>query len=248
MITGQGDERVAVEAMKLGAWDYLVRSGDVFTLLPGAIEKVVRERKLKEALERSGRTFKKIFEQSPIGIGLYDANGLLVNANKSYLQIFGMSGFVRGKGFKIFDDPNLSPELKEKLHRGETARYETPFDFEKVNKSELYEIARSGTAYFDCVTTPIRHGMDNHVSGYLVQLQDITERKRAEQEKKELQVHRMEAISTLAGGIAYDFNSALLGITGNIALLKMDLPNKESINRYLEAMHRSARRMAHLTN
>ena len=48
MITGQGDEAIAVQAMKLGAWDYLVKSADFFTLLPSVIEKVVREFKLKK--------------------------------------------------------------------------------------------------------------------------------------------------------------------------------------------------------
>jgi DNA-binding NtrC family response regulator len=47
MITGQGDENLAIQAMKLGAWDYLVKSGDFFTLIPSVIGKVVREWKLK---------------------------------------------------------------------------------------------------------------------------------------------------------------------------------------------------------
>ena len=33
IITGQGDENIAIQAMKLGAWDYLVKSGDFFTLI-----------------------------------------------------------------------------------------------------------------------------------------------------------------------------------------------------------------------
>ncbi|MBU0986160.1 MAG: response regulator, partial [Proteobacteria bacterium] len=43
IITGQGDEDIAIQAMKLGAWDYLVKSGDFFTLIPSVIGKVVRE-------------------------------------------------------------------------------------------------------------------------------------------------------------------------------------------------------------
>ena len=43
MITGQGDENIAVRAIKSGAKDYLVKSGDFFTLLPGVIERAVRE-------------------------------------------------------------------------------------------------------------------------------------------------------------------------------------------------------------
>ena len=248
MITGQGDENLAIQAMKLGAWDYLVKSGDFFTLIPSVIGKVVREWKLKESLQGSQRRFREIFSQSPIGIAVYDQNGLLVEANKSCMDIFGLSDPVHMKGFKLIDAPNAPPELKARLLKGETVRYEAPFDFDNVNEFELVDRGRSGMAFLEIVITPMEGGTDRCASGYLVQIQDITRRKLAEEEKKELQIQRMESIFTLAGGIAHDFNNALSGITGNIELLKMDLPNVASIDRYVEAMSNAAQRMVHLTN
>ncbi|MFH0726796.1 MAG: response regulator [Pseudomonadota bacterium] len=53
MITGQGNEAIAVTAMKLGAKDYLVKTGSFFTLLPSVIARVTRERKLAESLRES---------------------------------------------------------------------------------------------------------------------------------------------------------------------------------------------------
>ena len=248
IITGQGDENIAIQAMKLGAWDYLVKSGDFFTLIPSVIRKVAREWKLKESLQGSQRRFREIFSQSPIGIAVYDQNGLLVEANKSCMDIFGVSDPVHMEGFKLIDAPNAPPELKSRLLKGETVRYETPFDFDNVNKPELFERGRSGMAYLEIVITPMEGKKDRSASGYLVQVQDITRRKLAEEEKKELQVQRMESIFTLAGGIAHDFNNALSGITGNIELLKMDLPNMAGIDRYVEAMNNAAQRMVHLTD
>jgi PAS domain S-box-containing protein len=248
MITGQGDENLAIQAMKLGAWDYLVKSGDFFTLIPSVIGKVVREWKLKESLKGSQRRFREIFSQSPIGIAVYDQNGLLVEANKSCMDIFGVSDPVHMKGLKLIDAPNAPPELKARLLKGETVRYEAPLDFDNVNALELFERDRSGMAYFEIVITPMEGGTDRCAGGYLVQIQDITRRKLAEEEKKELQVQRMESILTLAGGIAHDFNNALSGITGNIELLKMDLPNMASIDRYIDAMSNAAQRMVYLTD
>ena len=248
IITGQGDENLAIQAMKLGAWDYLVKSGDFFTLIPSVIGKVVREWKLKESLQGSQRRFREIFSQSPIGIAVYDQNGLLVEANKSCMDIFGVSDPVHMESFKLIDAPNAPPESKARLLKGETVRYEAPFDFDNVSEFELFERDRSGVAFLEIVITPMEGGSGRCDSGYLVQIQDITRRKQAEEEKKEIQVQRMESIFTLAGGIAHDFNNALSGITGNIELLKMDLPNMANIDRYVAAMSSAAQRMVHLTD
>jgi len=64
MITGQGDENVAVRAMKLGAIDYLVKSGDFFTLLPTVIEKVVRKNRLEQSLLKSEKRFQDMAENT----------------------------------------------------------------------------------------------------------------------------------------------------------------------------------------
>ncbi len=55
MITGQGDERIAVQAMKAGASDYIVKSPDFFMLLPGAIEREIKRKKERMWAERSLR-------------------------------------------------------------------------------------------------------------------------------------------------------------------------------------------------
>jgi len=164
------------------------------------------------------------------------------------MDIFGVSDPVQLHGVTLFDDPNISSDAKARLLDGETVKYESFFDFDKVNELDMFETTRSGAAYLEVVIIPMEHGTDPCARGYLIQIQDITQRKLAEQEKKELQTQRMESISTLAGGIAHDFNNALSGITINLDLLKMDLPNMASINRYLESMHNATQRMVDLTD
>jgi len=57
----------------------------------------------------------------------------------------------------------------------------------------------------------------------------------------------MEAVATLAGGVAHEFNNALMGILGNIELLKMGLPEDGATDEYFEAMKGSGHRMSRLT-
>ena len=90
-------------------------------------------------------------------------------------------------------------------------------------------------------------------SGIQVWVKDIMEQKLAEEERIEIesrlqQATKLEAISTLAGGVAHEFNNALMGIMGNIELLKIELPEDERRAKYFKAMNESGHRMSRLTD
>ena len=138
-------------------------------------------RNLKQSEER----FRNIFEQSPIGIELYDSNGQLVEINKACIEIFGTLDLAEVRGFKLFEDPNLSDEIKNNLKRGEMMKYEAPFDFEKVREHKLYDTTKSGTIDLDVSITPLGLKQTEAPMGYLVQVQDITERKKTEEKIRE---------------------------------------------------------------
>jgi len=112
------------------------------------LKQEVAERKLaEEALRQTEEKFRSIFEQSPIGIALYDPDGQLLDLNKACLDIFGVSDVAEVQGLDLFDDLDVSDELKERLRKGETVRYEAPFDFEKVKGLKLHETTKSGIIY-----------------------------------------------------------------------------------------------------
>jgi PAS domain S-box-containing protein len=106
---------------------------------------------------------------------------------------------------------------------------------------------RLGTGtFFRAITTPPG---EDALRIYLV---DVTERKRAEEEKETLQrrllqSQKMEAIGQLAGGVAHDFNNLLTGILGNIALIRDGLPQTDPLRNNLNAAETAARRASDLT-
>jgi two-component system cell cycle sensor histidine kinase/response regulator CckA len=84
---------------------------------------------------------------------------------------------------------------------------------------------------------------------------DITNRRRAEEEKKVLEVklqqaQKLEAIGTLADGIAHDFNNLLTGIQGNVSLMLMDIdfthPYFEGLKNIEKQVQSGARLTSHL--
>jgi len=91
-----------------------------------------------------------------------------------------------------------------------------------------------------------------HVASLVHIIRDITERKRAEADREEMQAQlrqsqKMEAIGQLAGGVAHDFNNLLTGILGNIALMRSTLPSADPLLENLNAAETAARQATALT-
>ena len=146
------------------------------------VRDITEQKQIEKILQASEERFRNIYEESPIGIELYDCDGRLLTVNRACLDIFGVSNIAEVQGFKLFDDPNVTDEIKQRLCKMETVRYEAPFDFEKVKKHKLYNTSKSGTIHLNVLITPLGARREKRLGGYLVQIQDITERKRAEQE------------------------------------------------------------------
>ena len=157
-------------------------------------------RKAEDALKASEEKFRQMFEQSPIGIELFDADGNHVDANRAILELGGISSLDDLRGFNLFDDPNLPSMLKEKIRRGETVRHEVDFDFGKIIEAGLYETSRRGTAYLDVNIVPLGLKTDGAPAGYLSQILDITEKTEAIMALKESEEkYRMLIDSSLQG-------------------------------------------------
>ena len=145
----------------------------------------ITERKhAEDALRASEEQFRSIYEDSPIGIEIYNSGGFLLHVNNACLDIFGITDTAEVKGFSLFDDPNIPYKDKEQLRTGKIVRYEVPFDFEEVKKRNLYKTTKAGIAYISVIITPLGVYGKDHPSGYLVQVQDFTERKKTEEQIK----------------------------------------------------------------
>ncbi|MHA2325040.1 MAG: PAS domain S-box protein, partial [Promethearchaeota archaeon] len=156
---------------------YKLPTGGIVAVYNDQTEKKTAEQKLLESEEM----FRSIFMNSPIGIELYDYEGKLLDVNRACLDMFGVLNVNSVKGFDLFQDPNVSEDVKMELQAGRSVRYETEFDFEKVKYLNLYETTKSGVIYIDVLITPLYLSDTNSVSNYIVQVQDITERKRVEE-------------------------------------------------------------------
>lgn len=149
--------------------------------LQGVLADITERKMTEEALKESEGKFKGIYESSPIGIEIYDPSGKLIHINKACLDIFGVLNVNEVLGFRLFDDPNLPSDSRDLLLKGEMVKYETTFDFEKVKDLGLYKTSKSGIAYIYVIISPLFLEGSASPSNYIVQVQDITERRLAEE-------------------------------------------------------------------
>jgi len=245
IMTGHGDERVAVEMMKLGARDYLVKDHSLLEVLPQVLgqvfSQVSTEKKLTEVskkLVESEERFKLLFNSGTDAI---------------FVQDFQDGG--RGKFIEVNEIAceRLSYS-RERLLSMEISQIEAPesIDFDIVHKTlrdkkyflyETLQVARDGKQI------PVENNaqvMDlNGKPAILCISRDITQRKQLEDQLRQAQ--KMDAIGKLAGGVAHDFNNLLTAIMGYSDLLLVKMKEENPFREVIHEIKKAGERAASLT-
>ena len=158
----------------------------------------------EEVLIESEKRYRAIYAQSPIAIELYDASGVLMHINPAGLKLFGIQDIQAIQNLSIFADLIITDREKEKVLSGENVQYQGPFDFEKVKNLNLYPTSREGIIWLDVFITPIGNG-EKVITGFLVQITDITKRMLAEEALRQVN-HKLHLLSNIT---RHDINNEI---------------------------------------
>jgi PAS domain S-box-containing protein len=186
MITGNGDERVAVEAMKLGARDYIVKDvdGGYLELMPEVFKRLMNQQRLldekrrtEETLRHSEGRYRSLVELSPDGIVVY-RDDVIVYVNDAAVQLLRAGGA----------DDLLGSSVPEVLHEECFARVwgrlqQTRVDGEHVRLLEG-KLVRLDGEHVDVEIMAAPIVFEDEPATQMI-LRDITERKRAEEAQRE---------------------------------------------------------------
>ena len=185
ILTGSMNEDTAVECMKAGAWDYVIKE-HVKRLGPAVQSALERQRvqmerkRAQEKLRQSEAEYRSLFENSLMGISQASPDGRLNRANHAYAQMYGyaspleMMAAIRDVGHQLYANPD---------DRAEVLRILSEKGF--MEPREFPVVRRDGSRLVVLVSArEIRDSSGNLVC-YQAEHVDITERKRAEEALRE---------------------------------------------------------------
>ena len=152
------------------------------------------------------------FEYLPVGLEIYDANGILTHINSRELLSMGIFNKEDVLGVKLFENPNLPDEVRLQLLAGEDVHFTSDYDFSKAVQAGYYPTSRSGNCLLD-VSIMIIRNHNSQVKNYLLISQDITERTKYQQKYEALYYQNMTILNSLPLGIEIYTNGALTYIS-----------------------------------
>ena len=243
--TGAGDERTAVTMMRHGARDYVIKDTRFLENLPLAIRRVLDElgtaRRLAQAeaaLLASEARHRSILQTAMDGFWLVDTHGRILEVNETYCRISGYSVHeLQHMRISDLEAVETADDIAARIQKITTQGEDR---FESRHR-------RKDGSIVD-VEISVQHRPDE--GGRVVAfIRDITERKLVEQERKQLQAQliqaqKLEAIGTLAGGVAHEINNPIMGIMGYAQLILDTLAPDAPASQYAAEISRETERVA----
>jgi PAS domain S-box-containing protein len=188
-----------------------------------------------QKLHESEDKYRTVLEANPDPVVVYDMNGKVTYFNPAFTSVFGWTlGGCLGKRMDRFVPDDAWPETRNMINRVlagesfygiETRRY--------TKEGDAIPVTVSGSVYRDSNSNPV---------GSVHTLRNISEKKKLEAQLQRAQ--KMEAIGTLAGGVAHDLNNILSGIVSYPELLLMDIPQDSPLRKPILTIQKSGERAA----
>jgi len=208
MFTGSGNEEIAVQAIKAGLDDYVLKSPRHFARLASAVHLALERARQRKNLHDAERRFQSLFDDVPVGLFRVARDGRIVDANPALMEMLAYpdrESLAHVKALSLFAEPKERHAMLNQLKRSGVVR-----------SFEVHLYRRDGKIIWAEANVRALRNDAHQVTYYEGSLQDISARKQAERALRESEARKgaildsgLDAIITIdAGGHINEFNPA----------------------------------------
>ena len=197
----------------------------------GLISNITERKKAEEQVKTAALYARSLIEAALDPLVTIGKDGKITDVNRAIEDATGLCrDDLIGSDFSCyFTEP-------EKAKEG----YQKVFDEGIVRNYLLRLVHATGRTTDVLYNASVYRDADGEIQGVFAAARDITEHKRLEEERLEMErrllhAQRLESLGVLAGGIAHDFNNLLMMILGNLEMTRMELPPSSTISPFIEA-------------
>ncbi len=205
-------------------------------------------RNVQQELAESRARYFDLYDLAPVGYFTLSGKGLIQEPNLTLSTLLGVArSGLASQPFSRFiskEDQDVFYRFRAHLLTALAGRAFSPTPCElRLERGE------GSTFWVELIADPAPD--KNDAEALRVVVTDITERKRMEAEKADLEnqlaeAEKMEAVGRLAGGVAHEINNTLMGIMGMVELCQGSLPAEHPIRGYLERITKVSQRSSEL--
>lgn len=262
IMTAYADVRIAVEMMKMGAMDFLIKDTDFFHMLPAVLGKAIKQLAMEKSLQhyqdelkaseqlarQQEKKARKVFDSVTEGIIVLSNSGNVIMVNPYFSVITAFSELdIKGENYrKLLPIDSCTSSLDEM--KNALQQY-------GLWEGEILALRKNAVVFPAYIEISAITDLESSSIQYIVLLRDISQQKRLEEERERLQeqkerVNRLASLSAMSAGLIHEIAQPLNGlkVIADCSLLLMEMGRNPSQEKVKDSFLAVARQVDHIEN